>query len=115
MGDGLDFLILDEYALHRPGGMDRGLRAALADKQGRAHCSSERRGVSNHFYDLVESAQTNPDWKAFHFTTAEGGNVSREELESASKEMDQRTYCQEFGSEIREPRCRTSSIMLSTA
>jgi hypothetical protein len=94
-GDGLDFLILDEYASIAREAWTEVLRPALADKQGRALFIGTPRGF-NHFYQLVESAATLTDWKAFHFTTAEGGNVSREELESAAQEMDQRTYCQEF-------------------
>jgi hypothetical protein len=94
-GDGLDFLILDEYASIAREAWTEVLRPALADKQGRALFIGTPRGF-NHFHQLVESAVTQPDWKAFHFTTAEGGNVSREELESAAKEMDHRTYCQEF-------------------
>jgi hypothetical protein len=94
-GDGLDFLLLDEYASIAPEAWTEVLRPALADRQGRALFIGTPRGF-NHFHQLVESAAMQPDWKAFHFTTAEGGNVSREELESAAKEMDQRTYCQEF-------------------
>jgi hypothetical protein len=94
-GDGLDFLVLDEYASIAREAWAEVLRPALADRHGRALFIGTPRGF-NHFYELVESAQARPDWKAFHFTTAEGGNVSREELESAAKEMDQRTYCQEF-------------------
>jgi hypothetical protein len=50
----------------------------------------------NHFHELAEGAATQPDWKAFQFTTAEGGNVSRQELESAATLLDERTYRQEF-------------------
>jgi Terminase large subunit, T4likevirus-type, N-terminal len=94
-GDGLDFLVLDEYASVAKEAWTEVLRPALADKQGRALFIGTPRGF-NHFHDLVERAATLTDWKAFHFTTAEGGNVSLEELESAAKEMDQRTYNQEF-------------------
>jgi hypothetical protein len=94
-GDGLDFLVLDEYASIARQAWTEVLRPALADRQGRALFIGTPRGF-NHFHDLVESAATHADWKAFHFTTAEGGNVSSEELESAAKEMDQRTFNQEF-------------------
>jgi hypothetical protein len=71
------------------------LRPALADRQGRALFIGTPLGF-NHFHQLVESANSQPDWKAFQFTTAEGGNVSLEELESAARELDQRTFRQEF-------------------
>jgi hypothetical protein len=94
-GNGLDFLVLDEYASIAREAWTEVLRPALADRRGRALFIGTPRGF-NHFHDLVEKAATHVDWKAFHFTTAEGGNVSLEELESAAKEMDQRTYNQEF-------------------
>ena len=94
-GDGLDFLVLDEYASIAPEAWTEVLRPALADKQGRALFIGTLQGF-NHFHDLVERAQTLPDWKAFQFTTVEGGNVTPAELESAAQELDERTYRQEF-------------------
>jgi Terminase large subunit, T4likevirus-type, N-terminal len=70
-GEGLDFVVLDEYASMAPHGF-------------------------NHFYDLREAAQGQSDWATFRFTTEEGGNVSPEELRSALRELDERVYRQEF-------------------
>jgi hypothetical protein len=50
----------------------------------------------NHFHALVESAEGHNDWQTFQFTTAEGGNVSPKELESAAQELDERTFLQKF-------------------
>lgn len=94
-GDGLDFLVLDEYASIAPEAWTEVLRPALSDKQGRALFIGTPQG-HNHFHDLVERAATLPDWKAFHFTTAQGGNVTTQELASAAQELDERTYRQEF-------------------
>ncbi len=94
-GDGLDFLVLDEYASIAREAWTEVLRPALADREGRALFIGTPHGF-NHFYDLVESAAAQPDWKSFQFTTAEGGNVSPQELQSASQELDDRTYRQEF-------------------
>jgi hypothetical protein len=94
-GDGLDFLVLDEYASIAREAWTEVLRPALADRQGRVLFIGTPRGF-NHFHELVESAAAQPDWKAFQFTTAEGGNVTREELDSAAKQLDERTYRQEF-------------------
>jgi hypothetical protein len=94
-GDGLDFLVLDEYASIAREAWTEVLRPALADKVGRALFIGTPRGF-NHFHELVETATEQPDWKAFQFTTAEGGNVSRQELASAAQELDERTYRQEF-------------------
>jgi len=50
----------------------------------------------DHFYDLYQHAKKQSDWEAFQFTTEEGGNVSLEELEGATHELDKQTYRQEF-------------------
>ena len=94
-GDGLDFLILDEYASIAREAWPEVLRPALADRKGRALFIGTPRGY-NHFYDLYQSKQDEPDWATFQFTTEEGGNVTPEELESATHELDERTYRQEF-------------------
>ena len=94
-GDGLDFVVLDEYASMAPAAWTEVLRPALADKQGEALFIGTPRG-HNHFYDLYEAAQNQPHWAAFQYTTEQGGNVTHEELESATCEMDERTYLQEF-------------------
>jgi hypothetical protein len=79
-GDGLDFLVLDEYASIAPEAWTEVLRPALADKQGRALFIGTPQGF-NHFHELFDRARTLPDWEAFQFTTAQGGNVSPQELE----------------------------------
>ncbi|MCU1339715.1 MAG: hypothetical protein JWO19_5296 [Bryobacterales bacterium] len=94
-GDGLDFLVLDEYASMAPEAWTEVLRPALADKQGRALFIGTPHG-RNHFFDLYEAAQERPNWATFQYTTEQGGNVPSEELESATHEMDERTYRQEF-------------------
>jgi hypothetical protein len=94
-GDGLDFLVLDEYAQIAAAAWTEVLRPALADRQGRALFIGTPQGF-NHFHELYENAEARPDWKSFQFTTAEGGHVSSKELESAAQELDERTYRQEF-------------------
>ncbi len=94
-GNGLDFLVLDEYASIAREAWPQVLRPALADKRGRALFIGTPHGY-NHFFDLHQAAQNMSDWETFQFTTAQGGNVSREEIESASHELDERTYRQEF-------------------
>jgi hypothetical protein len=94
-GDGLNFLVLDEYASIAPEAWTEVLRPALADREGRVLFIGTPQGF-NHFHELVERADTLPDWKSFQFTTAQGGNVSPKELESAAQDLDERTYRQEF-------------------
>jgi hypothetical protein len=94
-GDGLDFVVLDEYASMASQAWAEVIRPALSDRRGRALFIGTPKGF-NHFYDLFQNAASRPDWAAFQFTTLEGGNVAPEELESAARELDERTYRQEF-------------------
>jgi hypothetical protein len=94
-GDGLDFVVLDEYASMAPAAWTEVLRPALADKLGRALFIGTPKGL-NHFYDLFQTAQGQPQWGTFRYTTEEGGNVPPDELQAASAELDERTYRQEF-------------------
>jgi hypothetical protein len=45
---------------------------------------------------LYNEVQEQPHWSTFQFTTEQGGNVPKAELESATHELDERTYRQEF-------------------
>jgi len=94
-GDGLDFLVLDEYASMAHEAWPEVLRPSLADKQGRSLFIGTPKGY-NHFYDLYQKAQKHPNWATFQYTTIEGGNVPADELEGATHELDERTYRQEF-------------------
>src|SRR3954453_9215348 len=94
-GEGLDFVVLDEFASMAPAAWKEVLRPALADRQGGALFIGTPRGY-NHFYDLYEGAQGQSDWATFRFSNEEGGNVAVEELQSAARELDERVYRQEF-------------------
>jgi hypothetical protein len=94
-GAGVDFLILDEFASFAHRVWPEVLRPMLADRQGRALFIGTPRG-HDHFYDLHETARKQTNWAVFQYTTAQGGNVSAGELDSAAHEMDERTFRQEF-------------------
>jgi hypothetical protein len=94
-GEGLDFVVLDEYASMWPEAWTQVLRPMLSDRQGRALFIGTPQG-RNHFYELFDAAQSQTDWATFQFTTEQGGNVSATELEAAARVMDERTYRQEF-------------------
>jgi terminase large subunit-like protein len=98
-GDGLDFVVLDECASLRPEVWLEICRPALTDRKGRALLIGTPKG-RNHFYERFEYARTAPDWEAFHFTTAQGGNVDPAELTAASHEFDPDTYRQELEAEF---------------
>jgi hypothetical protein len=94
-GVGLDGLVLDEFADMGPDAWFEVLRPALADKNGWALFIGTPKGY-NHFHEMWTKAHDASGWEAFQFTTADGGNVSSEELASAQAEMDERTFRQEF-------------------
>jgi len=94
-GEGLDFIVLDEYASMAPQAWTEVLRPALSDKRGRALFIGTPRGL-DHFYDLFQRAKAQSQWAAFKFTTEEGGNIPLDELHQAAHELDERTYRQEF-------------------
>jgi hypothetical protein len=94
-GEGLDFVVVDEVADMRRDVWPEVLRPMLSDREGGALFIGTPRG-RNHFFDLYEAAQTQLNWAAFQFTTAQGRNVSLQELETASQEMDERVFRQEF-------------------
>ena len=94
-GRALDFLVLDEVADIKPETFNEVLRPALADRQGSVLFAGTPKGKSNWSYDLFN--KKGDDWESWQVTTAEGGYVTEEELESARELLDARTYEQEFG------------------
>jgi len=102
-GEGIDFVVLDEYASMAPAAWHSVLRPMLADRLGEALFIGTPQGF-NHFYDLYSDAEGRPGWAVFHFTTEQGGNVPQEELASAASEMDERLYRQEFRASFEELR-----------
>jgi hypothetical protein len=96
-GVGLDFLVLDEFADIDPEAFYETLRPTLADKQGRALFIGTPKGIGNWAHDLYQMPIENPGaWSSYQFTTIDGGNVPEEEIESARRDLDERTFRQEF-------------------
>jgi hypothetical protein len=98
-GTGLDFAMLDECAFMPAELWPEVVRPMLADREGRALLSSTPRGY-NHFHDLFIEAQSRSDSAAFHFSTAQGGHVSEEELALLQSTMDPKLYAQEIEAEF---------------
>jgi Terminase large subunit, T4likevirus-type, N-terminal len=94
-GQGLDFVLLDEFAYMPPRLWSEVVLPMLADRRGRALISSTPAGF-NHFYELFVEAQTKPDWATFHFRTGEGSFVSDLELQLLRSTMGPKSYAQEI-------------------
>ncbi len=97
-GRSLAGVVLDEAAFMDSDVWFEVIRPALADKQGWTLFISTPDGTASWFYDLwcyVESDPTE-EWQRWCFTTIEGGNVPKEEVEAARAQLDERTFRQEF-------------------
>lgn len=95
-GVGLDFLVMDEFADIDETAWYEVLRPTLADKQGKALFIGTPKGIGNWAHDLYTMHEDNDDWCSFQYTTIDGGNVKPEEIESARRDLDERTFRQEF-------------------
>ena len=95
-GRALDFCVLDEFADMRPEAWHEVLRPSLSDRRGSALFIGTPKG-RNHFYDLwTRGIDGVESWQAFQYTTIEGGNVDREEIDAARSDLDSRTFQQEY-------------------
>lgn len=95
-GVGLDFIVLDEFADIDPEAWFETLRPTLSDKGGKALFIGTPKGIGNWSYDIYQNALDNDSWKSFQFTTIDGGNVPVEEIEAAKRDLDERTFRQEY-------------------
>jgi hypothetical protein len=94
-GLGVDHVVIDEAADISEETWTAVIRPALSDRQGTALIISSPKG-RNWLYTVFQNAKHLPDWYALQFTTAEGGNVPPEEIESAKMDLDERTFKQEY-------------------
>ena len=96
-GVGLDYLILDEFADIEPEAWYEVLRPTLADKEGGALFIGTPKGIGNWAHDIYNMPTENPEqWSSYQYTTIQGGNVKPEEIEAARRDLDERTFRQEF-------------------
>jgi hypothetical protein len=95
-GPSLSYCVIDEVAEVDPELWYEVIRPALSDQQGGALFIGTPKGKGNWSYDLYCKEQELEDWKSFQFRTIDGGWVKPEEIEAARKELDARTFRQEF-------------------
>ena len=97
-GVGLDCCILDEFAMIDEKAWSEVLRPTLSDKQGSAMFISTPMGQGNWAYDLYQRGRATDEhhWESFQYTTLDGGNVPEEEIEQAKRDLDERTFRQEY-------------------
>ena len=88
-------VVLDEYSYMKPNVWGEIVQPMLAETSGEALFVGTPGGM-NHFYDLYVKGQAKGDYKSWQFTTLDGGFISKEEIESAKKNLDKRTFRQEY-------------------
>jgi hypothetical protein len=100
-GVGLDYNVMDEAAYIDQRVWTEVIRPTLSDRLGGGLFISSPEG-RNWFWELYQYAKegSDPDWEAWQFTTLEGGNVPPEEVESAKRSLDTRTFNQEYLAEF---------------
>ena len=98
-GIGLDYVVIDEAADISEDAWRAVIRPTLSDRQGAAMIITSPKG-RNWVYDTFQNAKHLTDWRAWQFTTAQGGIVKEEELIQARKDLDERTYKQEYEAEF---------------
>tara|TARA_Y100000592_G_C5461052_1_gene314008 strand:+ start:472 stop:1674 length:1203 start_codon:yes stop_codon:yes gene_type:complete len=95
-GVGLSKVVLDEFAFMKPHVWQEIILPMLSDTKGQAFFIGTPDGI-NHFYDVfLRGLGDDPDWKSWQFKTIDGGFVDKNILESNKKNMDERTWKQEF-------------------
>jgi predicted phage terminase large subunit-like protein len=90
-------VILDEWA-HCPNAEDAWnfvISPMLADYEGDGYFFSTPKG-KNHFYEVDQNANTYSDWKSFHYSTYEGGQIKESEIDRQKEQMPSIVFAQEF-------------------
>jgi hypothetical protein len=97
-GVSLDFIVFDEFAYIDEKAWTEVLRPTLSDRQGKAMFITTPQGSTNWAFDLYQKGKdtTELSWESFQFTTVQGGFVTEEEVEQARRDLDPRTFRQEY-------------------
>jgi hypothetical protein len=102
-GVGLDFVVLDEFAWITEKAWSEVLRPTLSDRQGSAMFISTPVGKSNWAYNMYRMPQQDPEqWAAWQFTSLSGGRIPESEIEAARRDLDERTFRQEYEASFEE-------------
>lgn len=101
IGEGLDFLIIDEASRVKRDAWQEALRPTLADKQGWVVFVSTPKG-KNWYYDLFRKGQ-NPDevdYESWQFPTKTNPFIPEEEIEQAKQSLPRLIFQQEYEAEF---------------
>lgn len=91
----LDGVVLDEYGDMDPRAWKEVIRARLSDRGGWAMFIGTPKG-RNHFAELWDAAQSDPDWATLRLPASLTGILSPEELADARKAMTDEDYAAQY-------------------
>ena len=95
-GVGLTMANPDEFAFMKKEAWTEVLRPALTDKKGKATFIGTPDGF-NYFYDLYQQGNNQENgFKSWHFKSIDSPFIDGEEIEAARRELDERTFRQEY-------------------
>jgi len=95
-GVGLRRIVMDEYAYMKKNVWGEVIRPMLSDYNAPALFTGTPDGL-NHFYDLYERGQSKEkDWQSWQYKSIEGGYIDPLEIEAARRDIDARTFRQEY-------------------
>lgn len=112
-GEGFDFIVFDEVQDIQEYVWGEIVRPALADRQGEALFLGTPKGMG-FAYELFHNEEEYEDWQSFQFTSAEGGNIPKEEIEAARKTLSEHQFSQEFEASFVNPIGRVYSNFMRT-
>ena len=90
-----DGIVLDEYGDIDPRAWQEVIRPALSDREGWAIFIGTPKG-RNHFSELWDQAQRDPQWFTLMLRASETGLISEKELQDARKSMSEDQYEAEY-------------------
>ncbi len=102
LGEGLDWLIVDEASRLKPTIWQAHLSQRLIDKKGWALLISTPNG-KGHFYDLHRRGQgDDPEWRSWNYPSWTNPLLDADHIERQRQSVPERTFRQEYGAEFIE-------------
>ncbi len=113
LGEGLDFVIVDEAARMKPSIWEGHLSQRLLDRQGWALLISTPRG-KGYFYDLFRRGQgPDQDFASWNSPSWTNPLLDRDVIERERSRLPERVFHQEYGAEFLRARARSSATSAS--
>lgn len=102
-GQLFDLIVLDEVASMRNfwRSWEEVVRPTLTDRKGEVLFISTPKGF-NHFYDLYNLQEGDPDFKSFHFTSYDNPHIPSDEIDKAKSQLTDDRFAQEYLADFRK-------------